>query len=458
MASRDTPKPLWIKSPLAALADGAENGIVVSDGVIIELVGLGQTPGRFDGAATHDEFDATDMVMLPGLVNTHHHFYQTLTRAHRQAINKPLFPWLQALYPIWRYMTPDLIAVSTRLALAELLMSGCTTAADHHYLFTDEIEHAIDIQVEEVRAAGMRAVLTRGSMSLSIEDGGLPPREVVQREDVILSESERLIRRYHETGDGARVQIALAPCSPFSCTPQCMRDTATLARQHGVRLHTHIAETNDETEHCLSAYGMRPVELLADVGWIGDDVWLAHGIHFNAEEVKLLGDAGVGVCHCPSSNMVLASGICPVLDLESHGAAVGLGVDGSASNDCSNMIQEVRQALMLQRIRYGAENIDHHRALSWVTKGSARCLGRDDIGEIAVGKRADLAFYRLDELRFSGAQDPIAALVLCGAHRADAVMVDGVWQVLDGSLCNIDEAALRVEHQAAAEALWRAAS
>lgn len=438
------------------LAAGAGGGVVVRDGAIAELVAAGAQPQAFEARA-FDVYDASHEVVLPGLVSTHHHFYQTLTRAHRAAINKPLFPWLQALFPVWRHLTPDHIAVSTRLVLAELLLSGCTTAADHHYVFPHGLDEAVDIQADEVRRSGMRATLTRGSMSLSIEDGGLPPRALVQAEDVILAESERVIKRHHETGAGAMIQVALAPCSPFSSTIECMRDTAALARANGVRLHTHIAETDDETRHCLATYGMRPVDFLDRVGWIGKDVWVAHGIHFTDEEVARLGRGHVGVCHCPTSNMLLASGICPTLDLEAKGAAVGLGVDGSASNDCSNMMQEVRQALLVQRLRYGAERVDHLRALDWATRGSARCLGRDDIGEIAVGKRADLALFRLDELRFSGAQDPLAALVLCGAHRAHAVMVEGRWRVMDGALCDIDERALRAEHHAAAERLWRAA-
>jgi 8-oxoguanine deaminase len=237
-----------------------------------------------------------------------------------------------------------------------------------------------------------------------------------------------------------------------------MRDTATIARAHGVRMHTHIAETHDETAHCLEAYKLRPVDFLEDVGWMADDVWVAHGIHFCDAEIARLGAAGVGVCHCPSSNMVLASGICRAAELEDGGAPVGIGVDGSASNDGSNMIQEVRQAMLLQRLRYGAGEIDHQRALKWATKGSARCLGRDDIGDIAVGKCADLAVFKLDEMRFSGAQDPLAALLLCGAHRAHAVMVGGTWRVMDGVLNGIDEAALIADHHAAARALWAAAS
>ncbi len=242
-------KPLWIKDPLAILAKGAENGLVVDGGVIIALVGAGQTPSGHDQGTVYDIYDASDQVILPGLVNTHHHFYQTLTRAHSSAINKPLFPWLTALYPIWQHLTPDMVSLATRLALSELLLSGCTTAADHHYVFPRNITEAVDVQVEAARAVGMRAVLTRGSMSLSQEDGGLPPKSMVQSEDAILADCERVISRFHQAGDGAFIQIVLAPCSPFSCTPQCMRDTATVARTHGVRMHTHIAETHDETAH-----------------------------------------------------------------------------------------------------------------------------------------------------------------------------------------------------------------
>ena len=450
-------KPLWVKHPLSILAVGAENGLVVEGGRITALVGAGESPPGYENGTAYDIYDASDQVILPGLVNTHHHFYQTLTRAHSSAINKPLFPWLTALYPIWQHLTPDMVTLATRLALSELLLSGCTTAADHHYVFPRDIAEAVDIQVEAARAVGMRVALTRGSMSLSQEDGGLPPKSMVQSEDAILADCERVISRYHEGGDGAFIQIVLAPCSPFSCTPQCMRDTATVARAHGVRMHTHIAETHDETAHCLEAYKLRPVDFLEDVGWMADDVWVAHGIHFSDEEVTRLGKAGVGVCHCPSSNMVLASGLCRTAELEDGGAPVGVGVDGSASNDGSNMIQEVRQAMLLQRLQYGAETIDHKRALTWATKGSARCLGRSDIGEISVGKRADLAAFKLDEMRFSGAQDPLAALILCGAHRAHAVMVEGDWKVMDGALAGVDEQALIADHSAAARALWAAA-
>jgi 8-oxoguanine deaminase len=443
---------LWIKNPLAVFVPegiDAGGGVVIKDATIAELVPHGQAPA-IPGDAI---FDASRHVVLPGLINSHHHFYQTLTRALPPALDKELFPWLQALYPVWARLTPQHIAVSTRLALAELLLSGCTAASDHHYVFPGGLEHAIDIQIAEADKLGMRVVLTRGSMSLSEEDGGLPPRSVVQDEATILADSQRLIRQYHQSGPGAMVQVALAPCSPFSVSEELMVETAKLAREHGVRLHTHLAETHDETEFCLATMGARPVDYLERVGWLADDVWLAHGIHFNPEEIQRLGAAGVGICHCPCSNMTLASGLCPTLDLEVVGSPVGLGVDGSASNDGSNLIQEVRQAFLLQRLKYGSGRISHRDALRWATQGSARCLGREDIGTITPGKQADLALFTLEDLRFSGSGDPLAALVLCGAHQADQVMIAGRWVVENGQIPAVDLAQLMDAHNRLARGL-----
>lgn len=443
---------IWIKNPLALFTANdrdAAGGLVVENGVIAELLGAGQAPAR----PVDSTFDAREHVVLPGLVNTHHHFYQTLTRAWAPVVNQPLFPWLKTLYPVWARLTPEQLAVASRVALAELLLSGCTTAADHHYLFPRGLEEAIDVQVEAVRELGLRALLCRGSMSLGEADGGLPPQRTVQPAEAILADGERLIRRYHERGPGARVQIALAPCSPFSVTPEIMRASAELAERHDVRLHTHLAETLDEEAFCLQRFGLRTVDYLDSVGWLGPRTWLAHGIHFNAQEIARLGAAGTGVCHCPVSNMRLASGICPTLELEDAGAPLGLGVDGSASNDASNLIFEARQALYLQRLRYGAERITPQRVLGWATRGSARLLGRDDIGELAVGRQADLALFKLDELRFSGSHDPLAALLLCGAERADRVMVGGRWRVIDGRIEGLDLAALIAAHRRAARQL-----
>ncbi len=441
---------LWIRAPLAVCCDDdAGGGLVVADDRILELVPTGAEP-MTPGCAI---FDASAHVVLPGLINTHHHFYQTLTRACPPALDKPLFPWLEALYPIWSGLTPEAFRLAVRVALTELLFSGTTTAADHHYVFPSGLEDAIDIQVEEAGALGLRAVLTRGSMSLSQDDGGLPPRSVVQSEDDILADCERLVSRHHQGGAGAMVQIALAPCSPFSVTRGLMRDTAALAETHDLRLHTHLAETQDEEQWCREAFGCRPLDYLESLGWLSDRVWLAHGIWFSDDEIARLGRAGVGICHCPSSNMILASGRCRTLDLEAAGAPVGLGVDGSASNDGSDMIGEVRQAFLLQRLAYGAERVSHRDALRWATQGSARCLGRSDIGRIATGLQADLALFKLDELRYSGAGDPLAALILCGGTAADRVMVAGRWVVEDGAIPGLDLPRLRAEHQDAAAAL-----
>ncbi len=444
----------WIKNPLSILVaetcDG-RGGLVIEGNRIIELLGVGEEPS---GEVDH-VFDASEHVVIPGLINGHHHFYQTLTRACPAALNKELFPWLKSLYPIWAGLTEEMIHVSTRLAAVELLLSGCTLAADHHYIFPEAAREALDIQVDAIREIGIRATLTRGSMSLGEDDGGLPPRNTIQAEDAILGDCERVIDTFHDATEGAMIQVALAPCSPFSVTEDLMRQSAQLARAKKVRLHTHLAETNDETKFCKELFGVRPVDYLERVGWLEDDVWLAHGIHFNPEEITRLGLAGVGVCHCPSSNMILGSGQCLTRDLEEAGCPVGLGVDGSASNDGSNMIQEVRQALMLQRLRYGSSEVTHFDAFRWATKGSANCLGRADVGEIALGKEADLALFKLDETRFSGAGDPLAALLLCGAHRADYVMVAGEWKVEKGELIGVDLPRLLEEHAAAARELLK---
>ncbi|WP_312153505.1 8-oxoguanine deaminase [Pseudomonas sp.] len=442
----------WLKSPLAIFTANdadARGGLVIEDGRITQLLALGENPST----PCDQVFDAREHVILPGLINTHHHFYQTLTRAWAPVVNQPLFPWLKTLYPVWARLTPAKLELASQVALAELLLSGCTTAADHHYLFPQGLDNAIDVQVEAVRKLGMRAMLTRGSMSLGEDDGGLPPQQTVQQGEVILADSQRLIHSYHERGDGAQIQIALAPCSPFSVTPEIMRASAVLAEELDVRLHTHLAETLDEEDFCLQRFGLRTVDYLDSVGWLGPRTWLAHGIHFNPDEIARLGAAGTGICHCPSSNMRLASGICPTVDLETAGAPVGLGVDGSASNDASNMILEARQALYLQRLRYGAEQITPERALGWATRGSARLLGRSDIGQLAVGKQADLALFKLDELRFSGSHDPIAALLLCAADRADRVMVGGKWRVVDGQVEGLDVQGLIADHQQAARQL-----
>ncbi|MCC8964753.1 8-oxoguanine deaminase [Bradyrhizobium sp. Pear76] len=442
-------QPIWIKDPLSILADGAERGVVVQDGKIVELVGRGREAATADIAV----FDAGAHVVLPGLINTHHHFYQTLTRAVPAALDRELFPWLQALYPVWARLTPDALALGVTVAMSELLLSGCTTTTDHHYVFPAGLEHAIDIEVEVAGRLGLRVLLTRGSMNLSQRDGGLPPDSVVQDEDTILADSERVVARYHQRGADAMVQIALAPCSPFSVTTSLMRRTAELAGKLDVRLHTHLAETEDENRFCQETYRCRPLDYLEQCGWLNSRTWLAHGIHFDSEEMVRLGKAGMTVSHCACSNQVLASGCCPVCEMEEAGVGIGLGVDGSASNDESNLMQEVRAAFLVQRARYGVNRVSHIDALRWATKGSAACVGRPELGEIALGKAADLALFKLDELRFSGHGDPLAALVLCGAHRADRVMVGGCWTVIDGAIPGLDVADLMSRHSAAARAI-----
>ena len=438
---------IWIRNPLAIFGD-APGGIVVDGGRIVELVPAGGTPQR---AAT--VFDASAHVVLPGLINTHHHFYQTLTRCLPAALDRTLFPWLQALYPVWARLTPDALDAAVTVAMAELLLSGCTTTTDHHYVFPPGLDDAIEIEAAAAARLGIRAVFTRGSMDLSQRDGGLPPDSVVQSADAILADSERLIAKLHDPAPHSMLQIALAPCSPFSVTTALMRDTAVLAARHDVRLHTHLAETQDEAAFCQQRFGRTPLDYLEDCGWLRPGTWLAHGIHFSAPDIARLGRARVGVTHCPCSNQALASGVCPVCALEAAGVAVGLGVDGSASNDGSNLMQEVRAAFLLQRGVNGVEAVSHLDALRWATQGSADCIGRPELGRIAPGAAADLALFRLDELRFSGAGDPLAALVLCGANRADRVMVAGRWVVEDGCIPGLDVAALMRRHNIAAAGL-----
>ena len=442
------PQAIWIKDPLGILAEAASRGIVVRDGKIVELVAAGATPAT-DAAI----FDASSHVVLPGLINTHHHFYQTLTRAVPAAMDRELFPWLQALYPIWAGLTPHALELGVTVAMSELMLSGCTTTTDHHYVFPAGLEESVDIEVAVARRLGLRVLLTRGSMNLSQRDGGLPPDCVVLDEDTILADSERVVAQHHQRGQDAMIQIALAPCSPFSVTTSLMKKTAGLAEKLDVRLHTHLAETEDENKFCEQLYKCRPLDYLENCGWLNARTWLAHGIHFNTSEMKRLGKAKTTISHCACSNQILASGGCPVCEMEEAGVGIGLGVDGSASNDESNLMQEVRAAFLLQRARYGVAKVSHKDALRWATRGSAACVGRPELGEIAVGKAADLALFKLDELRFSGHGDPIAALVLCGAHRADRVMVAGQWTVIDGAIPGLDVADLIRCHSAAARKL-----
>ncbi|MGH1479922.1 MAG: 8-oxoguanine deaminase [Geminicoccales bacterium] len=445
---------LWIKDPLAIFVDDdvdAGGGIVVKDDSIHELVPAGHQPKT----NILRQVNADHHVVMPGLVNTHHHYYQTLTRAFGPALNKELFPWLKTLYPVWARLTPDHLRVAAKLAMSELLLSGCTTSVDHHYVFPKGLEKAIDIEIEVATELGMRAILTRGSMNLSEEEGGLPPKSVIQDEWTILTDSERLLRKHNPIGDkaGAMIEIALAPCSPFSVTTDLMKATAVMAEHLDCRLHTHIAETEDENAFCLERFGCRPLDYLEEQGWLNDKTWLAHGVFFDDHDIARLAKAGTGIAHCPAANMILGSGTCRASDLHAAGVPLGLAVDGSASNDAGNLMQDLRLAFLLQRVTHGLGASDHRRVIRMATEGSARCLGRDDIGKIEVGRQADLALFRLDELRFSGHGDPLAALILCGAHHADRVMVAGRWLVEDGRLTDVDLPQLLEDHQKAAVSL-----
>jgi cytosine/adenosine deaminase-related metal-dependent hydrolase len=394
--------------------------LYIEDGVI-RKVGR-HPPPRLKAART---LRAAKLLAVPGLINTHHHLYQTLTRAVPAAANAGLFDWLRTLYPLWARLDEEAVHVSALVGMAELLLSGCTTTSDHHYVFPRGQGRLIDAQIEAARRIGIRFHPCRGSMSLGQKEGGLPPDSVVQNEDEILADSERLIRKFHDPRPGAMLRIALAPCSPFSVTQRLMCEIAEMAEREDVRLHTHLAETRDEEQFCLARYRRRPLEFLADASWLGARTWLAHGVHFNRAECGRLGRAKVGIAHCPTSNMRLGSGIAPVLELRRAGCAVGLGVDGSASNDSSNMLAEARQALLLQRVAHGASALTVVQALDLATRQGARCLGRSDIGSLEPGKTADIALFDLEALGYSGAGDPLSALLLCAPTIVDTLVVNG---------------------------------
>ena len=406
------------------LADG---WVAAADG-LVTAVGSGPAPELVAGVPRggHARFDARGCVVLPGLVNTHHHLYQTRTRAWRTAVDAELFPWLHTLYPVWARLRDEDFHRAAVVGCQELLRSGCTLTTDHHYLFPREASPALlDIVIEAALQTGIRFHPTRGSMSRSQKDGGLPPDDVVQDADTILADCERVIARWHDPRPGAAVRVALAPCSPFSVDPDLMRRTAELARRHGVRLHTHLAETRDENTYCEEIYGSRPLDFLESVGWLGPDVWLAHGIWFDDGEIARLGRAGVGIAHCPTSNMRLGSGICRVRDLRRAGCPVGLAVDGSASNDSSNLLAELRQALLLHRVLGGAAAMTVNEVLERATLDGARCLGREDAGAIEPGRACDLAVFDLEAIGYDGADDPVAALLLCHPEPARATIVGG---------------------------------
>ena len=433
-------------------------GFVLVRDHLIEAVGSGDPRAveRIDR-----RIDARGKVVLPGLVNTHHHLPQTLTRNVPRVQEAPLFRWLTELYEVWRGTDAAAVDVAARVGLGELLLTGCTTTTDHLYLFPRGQERLVDAEIAAARDLGIRFQPTRGSMSRGQAQGGLPPDDVVQDEDTILADSRRLIREHHDPRPGAMTRIALAPCSPFSVTDDLMRRTADLAREHGVRLHTHLAETLDEESYCQQLYGCRPVEYLHRLGWLGSDVWLAHCVYLSPEEVSLFGDTGTGVAHCPSSNFRLGSGIAPVRALLEAHVPVGLGVDGSASNDTSNMLAEARQALLAHRI--GADPsrwVTAEEVLWMATRGGARCLGRDDIGSIEVGKCADIVLVDTRRLSYAGASSDLVAALVFSPFPApvDTSMVNGRVVVEGAELVGVDVPALVEKADALAEGLLRRAS
>lgn len=435
-----------------------EGGLFIRDG-FIEKVG----PTNELATSADEVLDLSGHLVLPGLVNTHHHFYQTLTRAVPAAQDANLFNWLKTLYPIWAHLTPEDIYISTQTALAELALSGCTTASDHLYLFPNGSR--LDDEIAAAREIGVRLQAARGSMSLGESKGGLPPDSVVDSEESILRDSQRLITSFHDPKPGSFVQIVLAPCSPFSVTGELMKQSAMLAREYQVHLHTHLAETEDEQAFCLQKFGYRPVPYMQSVDWLGEDVWFAHAVYVDNEEVKTFARHGCGVAHCPTSNMRLASGIAPIKQYLAAGVKVGLGVDGSASNDGSHLLAEARQAMLLSRLKEGITGFslsnDPSRklmtartTLELATRGGAAVLGRSDIGSLEAGKCADFFAVNLNRLDYAGAlHDPVSAVIFCQPGRVDYTVVGGRYVVKQGRLVTLDQQKLIEQHNRAAKSL-----
>lgn len=429
------------------------DGALVIAGPAIAWVGVtSEIPSDYTAHA-HHTIDARGRIVLPGFVNTHHHFYQTLTRVIPQAQNAALFDWLKTLYPIWAELTPSAVQTSTKLALVELLLSGCTTSSDHHYLWPNGAR--LDDQFEAAEEIGVRFHGARGSMSLGESQGGLPPDRVTEREEAILLDCRRVVETYHDPTPFAMRRVVIAPCSPFSVTPDLMRESATLARSFGaagVRLHTHLAETLDEEEFCLRQFGRRPAAYAAALDWMGPDVWHAHCVHVNPAEVTSFAHSRTGVAHCPTSNMRLAGGIAPVRHMLDQGVRVGLGVDGSASNDSSHLLAEARQAMLLQRVLGNPAALTAREALELATLGGAQVLGRDDIGALAPGMAADIVAFDLSSPSYAGAavHDPVAALVFCRPQNVDFALVNGRVLVQEGEPLQLDLPMLVEAHNATA--------
>ena len=414
---------------------------ILIDGGVVRWVGSGRAPVR----EQPEVVDGHGLVAIPGLVNTHHHLYQTLTRVRAQ--QGGLFEWLRELYPAWARTDAEWERNAAEAGLAELALSGCSTTTDHHYVFPAGAGGLLEAEIESAAQLGIRFHPCRGSMDLGQSRGGLPPDGVVEDIDTILANTDQAINRFHDPTPGSMLRIAVGPCSPFSASPELMRESAALARRHQVRLHTHIAETLDEEAYCLKTFNRRPLELLEDLHFLGPDVWLAHCVHLGPADIRRMAETRTAVAWCPTSNMRLGSGFAPAREMIDAGVTVGLAVDGSASNDSGNLSAEIRQALLTTRARKGAAAMTAREALHVATRGGAACLGRDDIGSIEVGKRADIALFAVDDLAHRGAEaDPVAALVFCDPGPVRHLFVEGKPVVRDGQLVNLREGALANEH------------
>lgn len=416
------------------------------DGALLIRDNIIEAVGTLDSMPTDtaDEVvDLRDHVVLPGLVNTHHHMYQSLTRCLAQDLE--LFGWLRTLYPIWARMNGEAVYVSAKLAMAELMLSGCTTSSDHLYIYPNDV--TLDDEIRAAQEVGMRFHAARGSMSLGESKGGLPPDRVVEDEEAILRDTQRLIEQYHDASRYAMLRIVVAPCSPFSVTPDLMREAAKLARVYGTHLHTHLAENDNDIAYSLETFGALPGKYAEDVGWLGDDVWHAHCVKLNDEEIDQFARTGTGVCHCPTSNMRIASGIAPIRKMLDARVKVGIGVDGTASNDTGHLLNEARQAMLLQRVLGGPDALPVREALQLATLGGAAVLGRDDIGMLKPGMAADFIAFRLDQIMFAGAlHDPVAALILCLPPRVDLSVINGRTVIKDGQLLTIDLPVVMEQH------------